>query len=232
MRAWDGNLAVDSALAAAYEVTMRRALCLVLDHHLGDLSEHVRGKGPASGLWGDHSWEWFIRLLETPDSPWFDLGRGERRDDILRLALRQAVDYLAEALGPQVQGWRWGRLHRLTFGHTLGVRPPLDRALSLGPFPIGGDGSTIWSTYTSRLDLSRSEVIGPPFRFIADLGDLDHCWGLLAPGQSGHRASKHYGDGVQAWFTAGYHPMLFRRDEVEQHAEARLRLEPSTDSRR
>jgi hypothetical protein len=30
---------------------------------------------------------------------------------------------------------------------------------------------------------------------------------------------------VKAWFTAGYHPMLFRRDEVEQNLEARLVLD-------
>ena len=77
-------------------------------------------------------------------------------------------------------------------------------------------------------DLESPTVTGPPFRFIADLGDLDHCLGLLAPGQSGNIASRHYQDGVRPWFEGTYHPMLFRRDEIEQNLEARLVLKPKT----
>jgi penicillin amidase len=227
MRSWDGKLEAGSYLTTVYEATTRQALRLLLDHHLGGLGVHVQGKGPAAGLWPEHSWEWFIRLLDQPDSPWFDLGNGEKRDDVLRLALRKAIDYLKQEFGPQQKDWAWGRLHQLTFGHVLGQQKPLDAVFNLGPYKIGGDGSTIWATYTGLYNLDTHEMVGPPFRFIADLSDLDHCRGLLAPGQSGHLASPHYADGIQPWFTAVYHPMLFRRDEVEQNLEARLVLTPS-----
>jgi penicillin G amidase len=69
-------------------------------------------------------------------------------------------------------------------------------------------------------------VVGPPFRFIADLGDLDHCWGVLVPGQSGHIASPHFRDGVKHWFEGKYHPMVFRRDEVESNLKTKLLLTP------
>ena len=144
---------------------------------------------------------------------------------MLLKALRLAVDQLTLALGPDRRRWAWGRLHQLTFGHVLGALKPLDAAFSLGPLPVGGDGNTIWATNSHQHDLESPEMVGPPFRFIADLGDLEHCWGLLAPGQSGHPGSPHYNDGVQAWFEAGYHPMLTRRDEVEANLEARLVLE-------
>jgi penicillin amidase len=230
MRAWDGTLAASSPDAAVFEVTIRRALHLILEHQLGNLAPHVQGQGPTVGLWGDRCWEWFSHLLEKPASPWFDLGHGEKRDDVLLLALRQAVDFLKEKLGPEVANWQWGKLHQLTFGHVLGQRRPLDVVFNLGPYPVGGDGSTIWATLTSQYDLNKGEVVGPPFRFIADLSDLDHCWGLLAPGQSGHRASPHYSDGVPAWFNAGYHPMLVRREEVELHLEGWLELEAAPRS--
>jgi penicillin amidase len=227
MRTWDGKLEVESYLAMVYEITIRQALCLLLDHHLGELGDRVRGKGPASGLWSEHSMEWFIRLLDRPDSPWFDLGKGEQRDDVLRLALRQAVDFLKRKIGPDQKDWTWGKQHQLTFGHTLGQQKPLDAIFNLGPYEIGGDGSTVWAAFASMYDLDSRVRVGPPYRFIADLGDLDHCWGVLAPGQSGHIASPHYADGIQPWFTAVYHPILFRRDEVEQNLEAQLVLSPS-----
>ena len=137
---------------------------------------------------------------------------------------RQAVDYLKKELGPQMQDWRWGDLHRLTFGHVLGQQKPLDFLFNIGPFPIGGDGTTVWSSFTSYNDLKQRPVVGPPFRFIADLGDLEHCWGLLVPGQSGNPFSRHFRDGVKTWFEGKYHPMLFKREEVEQNLEAKLVL--------
>ncbi len=224
MRAWDGKLELDSWLAIMYEATLQRAIGLLLEHHLGDLSRHVQGRGPASGMWPYHCWEWFIRLLDQPDSPWFDLGNGEKRDAVLYQALRQAVAALKREFGEDRKNWAWGKHHQLTFAHVMGQKKPLDTIFNLGPFDIGGDGSTIWAAFASYTELNARVRGGPPFRFIADLGDLDHCWGLLAPGQSGHLASPHYKDGIQPWFTAVYHPMLFRRAEVEQNLEARLVL--------
>jgi acyl-homoserine lactone acylase PvdQ len=46
----------------------------------------------------------------------------------------------------------------------------------------------------------------------------------LAPGQSGHIASRHYDDGVPAWFEQGYHIMLYNRKEIEDAVKERLTL--------
>ena len=224
MGSWDGELGVDSALAGIYEATIREAIRMLLGHHLGALGARIQGAGPFAGQWPEHSWEWFVHLLEQPESAWFDLGRGERRDDIMRLALRHAVDDLKQKLGPRMEDWKWGNLHRLNFNHALGRQKPLNFIFNIGPIPIGGDGTTIWSSFTSYGDLKRRPIVGPPFRFIADLGDLEHCWGALVPGQSGNPYSAHYKDGVKPWFDGLYHPMLFRRDEVEQNLEAKLVL--------
>jgi penicillin G amidase len=229
MRDWDGELAADSALACVFEATARQAVRLLLEHWLGDLGVRIHGKGLFTGQWPDHTWEWFVHLLEQPESPWFDLGEGEQRDDVLSLALRQGVDFLKKELGSDWTKWKWGRLHRLTLGHVLGGKKPLDLVFNLGPFPIGGDATTIWAAVTAFASRERRSMVGPPFRFIADLSDLDHCLSLLIPGQSGHLASRHYRDGIKPWFEGEYHPMLFNRDEVEQNLEARLVLEPLAD---
>ncbi len=91
---------------------------------------------------------------------------------------------------------------------------------------MGGDATTVWATGTSQHDLNSEGVVGPPFRFIADMGNLRNSLGLLAPGQSGQPGSEHYDDQAQAWFNGEYHPMLYAREDVEREAEAKLRLEP------
>ncbi len=230
MRDWDGNMAVDSPAAAIHEIFMRQVIPIVLRDKLGDLTERYAGKGPnptlAEGsMWGFRSWEWFQRTLETPDSPWFDLGNCENRDDILILALKQTVEFLERACGPEISSWSWGQLHHISFTHHLGRVRPLERFFSRGPYPVGGDGTTVWSTFTSPDDSSEG-AIAPPFRFIADLSNLEASLGLLAPGQSGQPGHPHYDDQVAAWFEGAYHPMLFNLEEIKRTARSTLTLLP------
>lgn len=139
-----------------------------------------------------------------------------------------------------------GGLHQCTFHHPLSANPIIADLFNRGPFPTGGDGTTIWATGTGYDDLGAplvrqppagaqpgvtpqpvpSNVIGPPYRMIVDLGDLRSSLSLLAPGQSGHPASPHYDDQVNAWYQAGYHPMLYDLQDVQQHSRHKLNLLP------
>ena len=231
LRGWDGSLSADSPAAAVYEVLVIQLLRTMLEKRLGDLMPRYTGKVlheiSGGGTWGHHSREWLRAQLLKPDSAWFDLGQGETRDDVLRLALRQAVDLLTEEQGPQMEHWSWGWFHQVTFRHMLGRQKPLDAIFNRGPYPIGGDGHTIFATASmmDRLDASDG-VVGPPFRFIADLSDLSRSLGVLAPGQSGQPGSPHYDDQIEDWFHGGYHPILYRREDVLREQESLLELLP------
>jgi penicillin amidase len=229
---WDGRLAADSPAAAVYEVFIRRAIKLILSLHLGDLTDRYAGKGPMPpvmdrSLFGDRAREWFESILARSDSHWFNLGDGETRDDVLLRALRETIATLRAELGPSMADWPWGRLHQITFAHVLGQVKPLDRLFSRGPFPVGGDQDTVWATGANLHNLDNDEMVGPPFRFIADLSDWDQCVGLLAPGQSGQLTSPHYADQIKAWFSGDYHPMPFTRAAVEAESVTVLTLVPA-----
>ncbi|MBN1979267.1 MAG: penicillin acylase family protein [Anaerolineae bacterium] len=235
MRDWDGALAADSVAAAVYKVFEHRVAILMLSRRLGDLAGCYLGEGLvpeflADSYFGERAREWLRETLARPESHWFDLGQGQTRDDAMRQGLRETVDFLKAELGPRVDDWTWGRLHKLVFAHTLGNARLLDRAFNRGPYPVGGDGNTLWSTHPMRYDLSSDRLAGPPFRFIADMGDLRNSLGLLAPGQSGRVGSPHYDDQIEAWFSGAYHPMLYDREDVKQAAKRQLRLEPKLDT--
>ena len=196
-----------------------------------DLPARVMGKGPVPllsdiGLFGERWLPWITEILADPNSHWFNLGHGEKRDETLRLALQAAIAELKTQLGPEIRRWRWGQLHQLTFNHPLGSHPLLGPIFNNGPYPMGGDHTTVWATGASYHDLDSSASIGPPYRMIVDLSNLPGSLGLLAPGQSGHLASPHYNDQAPAWFTQGYHPLLFNRQDVAQAARHTLTLTP------
>ncbi len=242
VRAWDGQLAQDSPAAAICEVFARQWMRVILEPRLAadgtaggpPLLERALGKGPTpviqeGSFFGQQTWVWMLNLLGTPESHWFDLGGGEMREDVLRLALERTAAYLTEKLGPPegaaMRNWAWGRLHTLTFGHPLGIVAALGQHLNRGPYPLPGDGTTVWATGSGMTPESSRGVVAPPFRFIADLSDLRNCLGLLAPGNSGRPAGPHYDDQIAAWYAGDYHPMLYAREDVERGARDRLWLE-------
>ena len=233
LRGWDGNLTADSPLAVFYEDFAIRLMQRLLAQPLGDLAVHYMGKGitpilAEGSILGDRAREWLEQVLLQGVSPWFDLGNGETRDDVIRLVLRETFDDLKQRLGPGLDDWAWGKLHTLTLSHPLGAVKPLDRLFNRGPYPIGGDYYTVWATGATSFDLSSKALVGPPFRFIADLSNLDNCLGVLLPGQSGQPTSGHYDDQLQTWFKGGYHPMLFSKEQVEKESKSKLILSPDS----
>ncbi len=229
---WEGELSAESPAAALYEVFMRRFISRVLDPKLGFLTLWYAGQGPnpvltGGSVFGQRAWEWVQHLLAQPTSPWYDLGQGETRAQVLEQVLADSVAYLKKELGAEMSSWGWGRLHSLTLTHVLGTVKPLDTIFSRGPYPIGGDNTTVWATGAGTYHLDSSRIIGPPFRFVVDLADLRHAWGVMIPGQSGHPASLHYDDQINDWFGGIYHPILYERADIEAATKERLELLPA-----
>jgi penicillin amidase len=235
---WDGDLAPESATAAVYEVFIRRWLYNLFDT-LVDRSPQARrladrfaGKGPhplfaPNSHYGPNGRMLLAHLLDHPDSPLF----AERsRDDLTLTSLREAVAFLKWRLEPRVSCWRWGDLHQLTYAHPLGRGKVLERLFNRGPYPVGGDETTVWAMGASYHSLHDEGMVGPACRFVVDLGDLSRSRSLNAPGQSGQPGSEHYADRIQAWLTGDYHPLLYSRQDVVAQAEATLHLLPRIDS--
>ena len=234
VREWDGRLAADSPAAAVVQVFCRRLLHLMLDDRLGDLVHSYLGQGPTpvvedACLLGFRAWEWLQTVLADAQSHWFDLGHGETRDDVMRLALRQTVDHLWATQGPAISDWAWGKMHRLTYTHILSRTRPLDGFYNRGDYAIGGDFMTICATGAAPASESGPEtIIGPSFRSIIDLGNLANSVAVLPPGQAGQPCSPHYDDQMEDWLVGRYHPMLYARADVERAARHRLQLLPDT----
>lgn len=229
MAEWDGNLAANSAPAAVHELFMRQLLQLTLGKKLDKLMMLYAGKGPTPILadtnqLGARSWEWLLRMMDNPNSHWFDQGQGENRDALMRQALRLVVDRLKKEQGANPADWSWGRLHQLTYRHPLGIVKPLDKLFNRASHPIGGDGTTVFATGLHYYDLAQGDLVGAPHRMVVDVGNWNNSVSMVVPGQSGQPGSKHYDDQADSFHNAQYHPMLYDRADVQSEAEEILWL--------
>ena len=159
-----------------------------------------------------------MQLMEKPDSWWFDdqtTPRIETRDDIIRKSLAEALTDLEERFGKELKEWQWGKLHHAIFKHAFsGFSSIIDNVIDIGPFEIGGDGTTIFNTeypfYESierfpRFRHSEFENdLGPSMRYIYDFSKPDEFYMILTTGESGNVMSDHYSDMSEMWLRGKY----------------------------
>ncbi len=229
LRSWSGQLTADSIAGTLYHVTRYMLVKNLLEPPLGKvLTRRVIGVGFNPVLAASHEFYGYdtvnlLRMLQTPDSWWLEQAGG--REAVLTTSLRQAVSWLREKLGPTDRDWQWGKLHRVFFIHSLGVKKPLDRVFNRGPYPIGGDSDTPCQTAMLPDAPYDNRGWGPSMRQIIDLSDLSRSLISVPPGQSGHLASRHYDDRLLPWLRGEYQPMLWTRQQVEAASEGVLTLE-------
>ena len=218
---WDGRMDANSAAAALFAVFHQHLFHEVFDDELGaPLAEECRATGNLSSVMLD-------QVMLRADSPWFDrvdTRATEDRAAIVRRAFERAVAELSQHLGANPAGWRWGQLHTLELMHPLGRVRLLAPYFNLGPVPMPGSALTVFKE--EARDADGKIYMGPSLRQVVDLGDLAHAQVVLPGGQSGVRASRHYGDLFALWRAGAYYPLLTDRREIDAASEGRLILTP------
>jgi penicillin amidase len=221
LEAWDGDQRADSAAAAVYNAWLARIAWLVLgaDEDRATYDQY-------------HTWrETFVCLALPPlfegDVPaWAGAKDAGGWDDILRLALRDALALLRERLGDDTSSWRWGALHRVRFAHPLARMPELGPLFVAAEHELGGEEQTVLQAgFDARGGFDA--VVVPSWRVVVDLADVDRSVAILPTGQSGDPVSPHWNDQSPLWIAGELRPAPFTRPAVETAAVTALRLEPA-----
>ena len=160
-------------------------------------------------------------MLKFEWSSWFDIVATEEvetRDVILRMSLEDALAELQGTVGTELKMWSWGDLHRVTFKHILGSKEPLDKIFNVGPFPVGGAGTTL-NSGEYNLNSPFQMTVGPSFRHITDLSDSVSSLMVITSGQSGQPLHPHYDDFAPLWLNGLYHRMILDVQMVRDQNE-------------
>jgi penicillin amidase len=223
LRDWDYTQPPDSAAAAYFNAVWRNLLRLTFHD---ELPEDVWPSG--GGRW----FEVIRNLLETPDDPyWDDVSTEdvvERRDTILRQAIRDGRDEMTRMQGKDPANWTWGRLHALTlrdatFGSS-GIGP-IEALVNRGLVEVGGGASIVQATGWTAPDGFATDCV-PSMRMVVDLADLDASRWIDLTGISGHPYHQFYGDQTELWSIGQTLPMRWNPDTVRAEAANTLRLVP------
>ncbi len=222
LEGWQGEMSSDRPEAAAYHVFVGRLLRHLFEPELGpELLERLlglRGLEPS----------WLLSLsLDHPDSEGPEAPPWARRDRVaqgIQRSLRETWLELSVTLGPNRKKWGWGRLHPLRFVPRVG--DSWRNNPQLGPFPFGGDDTTLRFGEYRPLDSFATAVVAI-HRLVADASDLDQALVFLAPGQLEQAGHPWEADGVTQW-RFGKPALLSTRDPVVADAlVAELQLEPA-----
>ena len=143
-------------------------------------------------------------------------------------ALEQALNYLAERYGDNMDGWAWGEAHYAYSAHEVLGRVPFIGPMFEVRLANGGARNTVNAAGFTVRDEEKpfAQNHGPAYRAIYDLDPLGQSYFIQNTGQSGNPLSSHYRDFAETWRNGEYVPLLMNRAQIESAAIGTLRLTP------
>lgn len=113
---------------------------------------------------------------------------------------------LTRTMGSNTRKWEWGRWHTLHFRHA-GSKPGITSwMLNRGPWPAGGDWTTVNVCGFSLITDPGEATTIPSMRFISSLADKDENIICLPLGQCGRPGNRHYDDFAPLYRRGDYVP--------------------------
>ncbi len=147
--------------------------------------------------------------------------------DIARLALDDALVWIAERHPGTLESLRWGDAHQATHDHpVLGRVPGLGWLVNIRQSTSGGDHTLMRGLTAGDGPDPFLNVHGAGYRAIYDFADPESSVFVIATGQSGHVLSRHYDDLGVLWRRGEYVPMTLDPDLARAGAVGIMRLEP------
>ena len=205
---WNGEMNEHLPEPLIYSAWIRELQKRLIVDDLGPLAEEFKHVEPL-----------FIeRVYRDLDgaSVWCDVRQSapvETCTDMARLALDDALIWITERYGDQLESLRWGDAHQATHDHpVLGEVPLLRYFVNIRQSTSGGDNTLQRGRGSGEDPQPFQNVHGAAYRGVYDFADPDSSVFITSTGQSGHFLSRHYDDLAQLWRRGEYIPMSLDAD--------------------
>ncbi len=164
-------------------------------------------------------------------SIWCDVVQSAAQEtctDASRQALDEALLWLTEKYGANIESWRWGDAHEATHDHqVLGTIPVLSWFVNIRQSTSGGDHTLLRGRTSGKGPEPFQNVHAAGYRGVYDFADPESSFFIMATGQSGHPISRHYDDLGVLWRRGEYIPMTLDPDLARAGAVGINTLRPA-----
>lgn len=206
MRKWDGRVTTNSVAASLVTRTRDALWQMILEPKLGKLENDYH--------WAEKNFaEEEIVMHAKPE--W--LPRNYKNwDALLTAAVREGMK---DGHAPdELSQWTYGSWHKIDLEHPLArFLPFIGRMASIGPYPIGGDGTTVEQI---------GNDVGPSQRFTMDWSNVDGSTENIVTGESGNPLSVYFRDQWNDWYSGTTFALPFTQPAVTAQARHTLQLLP------
>ena len=200
---WNGEMNEHLPEPLIYSAWLRALQTRLISDELGPLADEYSHVQPL-----------FIeRVYRNTEgaSVWCDVvqsARVETCSEIAKAALDDAIIWIKDTYGLDLQSLRWGDAHEATHDHpTLGEVPVLNWFVNIRQSTSGGDNTLLRGRTSGEDPNPFQNVHAAGFRGVYDFADPDSSVFIISTGQSGHPLSRHYDDLGELWRRGEYIPM-------------------------
>ena len=222
LQKWSGSMNPDAVEPTVYSAMRDALLWRLLKHNIGEELAALAWWQPADRDRGRGVFLNRFKNLMTDGMSAGDTDLLPEDTDwpgLLKTALEDGSRMLKARLGPDIDGWRWDRVHRARPQHPLSMATPaLGKLLDPPEIPTGGDGDTPWAGPYAPGDLATALGLSV-FRYAYDPADWERSLWAVPLGASGHPGSKHYADQSTMWSKVRMAPMLYGWERIAGAAE-------------
>jgi penicillin amidase len=219
---WNGEMNEHLPEPLIYAAWLRALQARLITDDLGPVAKSFRHVEPL-----------FIeRVFRNVDgaAAWCDVRQSapqESCEDMARLALDDALVWIAERYGDALESLRWGDAHQATQDHAvLGEVPVLRYFVNIRQSTSGGDNTLQRGKSSGRDPDPFHNVHAAGYRGVYDFADPDSSVFITSTGQSGHPLSRYYDDMAQLWRRGEYIPMSLDEDLARAAAVGVTRITP------
>jgi len=151
----------------------------------------------------------------------------ETKAEIVLKSYKNAITFLQNQLGANVESWTWNQVISVEYEHAIGKAGGLLRDFfNIGPFETIGGNEVINNQIFNLNSTGIYKVTaGPSTRRVIDFSDVENGLSILPTGQSGNVFSDYYKDQTQKYINGEFIKMQLNASEIEK-AENILILNP------
>ena len=203
LASWNGEMSEHLPEPLIYSTWMKFLQKKLIDDDLGPISESFNQFNPIFI-------EKAFRNIDGASS-WCDIKHSSDQEtcaEIASISLDEALSWLSDKYGKNLNSLRWGDAHEAFHRHdTLGHIPILKYFVNIRQSTSGGDNTLMRGKTSGKINEPFSNIHAAVYRGVYDFADPDSSVFIISTGQSGHFLSRHYDDLGNLWRRGEYLPM-------------------------